>query len=67
MLILKYHSHLVIYQRRKPISFYHLLATLTDQTCTHDADGDESNILLENLVTMEKSISTEPSDPTKME
>ena len=49
------------------MSFYHLLATLTDQTCTHNADGDESNILLENLVTLEKSISSEPSDQTEME
>ena len=29
--------------------FYHLLVTLTDQTCTHDADGDEFNILLGNF------------------
>ena len=29
--------------------FYHFLVTLTDQTCTHDTDGDGSNILLGNF------------------
>ena len=29
--------------------FYHLLVALPNQTCTHNADGDKSNLLLGNF------------------
>ena len=48
MLTARLYSHLGTYSHRKA-TFYHLPVTLTDQTCTHDADGDESYILLGNF------------------
>ena len=48
MLTARFHSRLATYLHRKPMSFYHLLVTLIDQTSNHKAE-DESNILLGNF------------------